>query len=425
MYKYDLTTLNNGLKVASYTMPQANSVALGVWVAAGGRYENMKNRGISHFVEHLLFKGTKTRSAADIKNSIEGIGGVLNGFTSEELTCCLAKVLGRHIGLGMDVLSDMALNASFDQRDVEKERFVILEEVKMYRDHPDQYVYELLGELLWPDQILGVPLIGTFETINSLKREDLVRYRNESYNPANITVTACGNVRHAELEDICRRIFSGRKPKKFHTYAKMKVSQKRFRSNIFKKETEQTHVAIGFHSISRKDPAKYAMELLNIALGANMSSRLFHEIREKRGLAYHISSHVRYYADGGVLSVEAGVDNKKALKAIDLTLGELKKIRKAPITKKEFERAREYYLGHLAFLVEDTADHMLWLGEKIVNEDSPIDIDAVVNNINRVKLEETLELAGGLFRKENLNIAVVGPSGDKEKNAINDIAERF
>ncbi|MDP3789788.1 MAG: pitrilysin family protein, partial [Candidatus Omnitrophota bacterium] len=395
------------------------------WVATGGRYENMKNRGISHFVEHLLFKGTKTRTAAEIKNSIEGIGGMLNGFTSEEVTCYLVKVLGRHLDLGVDVLSDMVLNAKFDPRDVEKERFVILEEVKMYRDHPDQYVYELLGELLWPKQTLGIPLIGTFETIKSLKRDDLVRYRNESYNPANVTAVACGNVRHSSFVAVCDRIFSKAKPQKYHGFDKMKVSQRNFKSNFFRKETEQTHIAIGFHSISRKSPARYAMELLNIALGANMSSRLFHEIREKRGLAYHISSHVRYYADGGVVTVEAGVDTKKAVKAIDLTLKELEKIKKAPITKKEFERAREYYQGHLAFLVEDTTDHMLWLGEKIVTQDEPIDIDVITDNIRKVKLEETLALAAETFNKENLNIAIVGPIEDKEKKAIGDIAGRF
>ena len=425
MYKYGVTTLDNGLKVASYTMPQANSVALGVWVATGGRYENMENRGISHFVEHLLFKGTKKRTAADIKNSIEGIGGMLNGFTSEEMTCYLAKVLGKHLDLGVDVLSDMVLNARFDPQDVEKERFDILEEVKMYRDHPDQYVYELLGELLWPKQTMGIPLIGTFETIKSLKRDDLVRYKNESYNPSNVTVVACGNVRHDDFVGTCSRIFEKAKPKKFHGYEKMRQSQKNFKSNVFRKDTEQTHIAIGFHSISRKNPARYAMELLNIALGANMSSRLFHEIREKRGLAYAISSHVRYYADGGVITIEAGVDNKKMIKAIDLTLRELSKIRKEPITKKEFERAREYYQGHLAFLVEDTADHMLWLGEKIVTQDEPIDIDVVADNIKKVKLEETLALAAEAFRKENLNIAIVGPLEDKEKKAISDIAEGF
>ena len=425
MYKYDVTTLDNGLKVVSCTMPQANSVALGVWVATGGRYENMKNRGVSHFVEHLLFKGTKTRTAAEIKNSIEGIGGMLNGFTSEEVTCYLVKVLGRHLDLGVDVLSDMVLNAKFDPRDVEKERFVILEEVKMYRDHPDQYVYELLGELLWPRQTLGIPLIGTFETIKSLKRDDLVKYRDESYNPANVTVVACGNVRHGSLVTTCDKIFSKTRSRKYHGFEKMKVTQRNFKSNLFRKETEQTHIAIGFHSISRKSPSRYAMELLNIALGANMSSRLFHEIREKRGLAYHISSHVRYYADGGVVTVEAGVDNKKVVKTIDLTLKELEKIRKAPITKKEFERAREYYQGHLAFLVEDTADHMLWLGEKIVTHDEPIDIDVVTDNVRKVKLEDTLALATETFKRENLNIAIVGPIEDKEKKAIEDIAGRF
>ena len=167
MYKYNTKVLDNGLKIIAHKMPQMKSVALGIWIRAGGRYESLKTRGISHFAEHLLFKGTKKRTTTQIKNSIEGIGGSLNGFTSEEVTCYLVKVLGGHLELALDVLGDMVLNAKFDPKDIQRERFVILEEIKMYKDHPDQYVNELLGELMWPNQPLGIPLLGTFETINS------------------------------------------------------------------------------------------------------------------------------------------------------------------------------------------------------------------------------------------------------------------
>ena len=423
MYKYNKKTLDNGLKIIAHKMPQMKSAALGIWIAAGGRYENMKNRGISHFTEHLLFKGTKKRTAAQIKNSIEGIGGVLNGFTSEEVTCYLTKVIGKHIDLGLDVLSDMVLNAKFDPKDIQKERFVILEEIKMYKDQPDQYVHELLGELLWPKQTLGIPLIGTSQTIHSLKRQDLIKYRNKSYNPSNITIVACGDVNWDILLKNCKDIFSRKRVRGFNSFEKMKVSQKVPKTKILMKDTEQTNIAIGFHSICRNDPARYAMNLLNIALGANMSSRLFHELREKRGLAYAISSHVRYYADGGVAAISAGVDNKKISKAIQLILKELSKIKKRPITKKEFKRAREYYLGYLSFLLEDTVDHMLWLGEKVVTGDEPIDAEEIFRRVKKVRIEDILKLATEIFRKENLNIAVIGPVDNKKKEIIKDIAE--
>ncbi len=422
MYKYNKKVLDNGLKIIAHRMPQMKSVALGVWIAAGGRYENIATRGISHFVEHLLFKGTKKRTAAQIKNSVEGIGGMLNGFTSEEVTCYLVKVLRNHLTLGCDVLGDMVLNARFAPKDIEMERFVILEEIKMYRDHPDQYVTELLNELLWPEQTLGIPLIGTHEIINSLKRGDIIKYKEKAYIPSNVTVVACGDVDWHTLIDSCDKIFSGKKKGGIYGYEKMKVSQRKPKTKVLHKETEQTHIAIGFHGLSRQSPARYTMDLLNIVLGAGMSSRLFHELREKRGLAYAIGSHTISYADGGAAAIEAGVDNRKISKAIQLILKELVKIKKKPITKKEFERAREYYQGCLLFALEETVEHMLWLGKKIVTGDEPVDTEEILKRVRKVTIDDILELAAKTFRRENLNIAVIGPTKDKEKETIKEIA---
>ena len=421
MYKYNKKILDNGLKIVAHKMPGMKSVSLGVWIATGGRYESVKQRGISHFIEHLLFKGTKKRTAVQIKNSIEGIGGVLNGFTSEEVTCYIAKVLGEHLALGLDVLSDMVLNARFAPKDIEMERFVILEEIKMYRDHPDQYVYELLSGLMWPKQTLGVPLIGTHEIINSLKRGDIVERKEKSYHPSNITVVACGDVDWHALVSTCDKIFSKAKKGKPSDYEKMKIRGGCPKANILHKETEQTQIVIGFHGLSRRDPARYAMGLLNIVLGGNMSSRLFHELREKRGLAYAISSHAVSYADGGFATIEAGVDNRKISKAVELILKELARIKKDPVTKKEFEMAREYYQGHLSFLLEDTTDHMLWLGEKLVTGDDPVDAEEVLRKVRKVTIDDILRLAKKTFRKEGLNIAVIGPAKDKDRTAITEL----
>jgi len=423
MYKYDKKIFDNGLKVAAHRMPNMKSAALGVWIKTGGRYETAANRGISHFVEHLLFKGTAKRTTSDIKNSIEGIGGILNGFTSEEMTCYLVKIVGRHLALALEVLGDMVLNARFAPRDVETERFVVLEEIKMYRDHPDQYVGELLSELLWPDGPLGIPLIGTRDIIDSLSREDIMAYKEKSYVSSNINVVACGDLDWPSLLDNCERIFSVKKRQSPFGYKKMRISQKRPQTRIARRQTEQTHIAIGFHGLSRKDPARYAMDLLNIVLGANMSSRLFHELREKRGLAYAISSHPTYYADGGTEVIDAGIDNRKISEAIGLILKELSRIKKGRITKKEFERAREYYQGILSFTFEDTLEHMLWLGKKIVTGDRRLEAEKILKEMRAVTIDDILHLAGRIFKKENLNIAVIGPAGDKDKKAIDEMAE--
>ncbi len=406
-------------------MPHMKSAALGIWIAAGGRHENMKNRGISHFIEHLLFKGTKKRSTVQIKNAIEDTGGSLNGFTSEEVTCYLVKVLGKHLALGLDVLGDMVLNARFDPEDIRKERSVILEEIKMYKDQPDQYVNELLSELMWPKQTMGIPLVGTFQTVNSMKRSDLLGYKSRTYTPSSVTVVACGDVDWNVLVDSCRGIFSKRKRGRAYGYKKLEVGQRAPKTRLLNKDTEQTHIAIGFHGLSRSDPDRYAMDLLNVALGANMSSRLFHELREKRGLAYAIGSHVHYYADGGAAFIEAGVDNKKVSTAIRLILKELYKIKNSTITKKEFDRAREFYQGSLMFLLEDTTSHMLWLGKKIVTGDGPIDVNEVLSMVKKVTADDILQAASRVFTKRNLNLAVIGPTAEKERGLLGKITEEL
>lgn len=425
MCEYNTETLNNGLKIIARSMPQMRSVALGIWIATGGRYENTRNRGISHFLEHLLFKGTKKRTTSQIKNTIEGIGGSLNAFTSEEVTCYLAKVLGRHLKLGVDVLGDMVLNAKIDLKDIEKERFVILEEIKMYKDQPDQYANDLMGELMWPKQAMGIPLVGTIDTVNSVTRRDILAYRNRTYSPSSITVVACGDVDWNVLVDSCASLFSGRKTGKANNYNKMKVDQRSPKVKLLNKDTEQTHIVIGFHGFSRNNPLRYAMDLLNVALGANMSSRLFHELREKRGLAYAIGSHVHYYADGGAALIEAGVDNRKVAKAVDLMMKEVSRIKEDPITRKEFERAKEYYLGHLMFLLEDTASHMLWLGKKTVTGDGPIDVNKILSAVQDVTIDDVRDSARRVFRKGSLNIAIVGPAVEKESKRIKEITRAF
>ncbi len=424
MESYKVAHIPGGPTVLAQPMPSMKSVALGIWIRAGGRFETPADRGISHFVEHLLFKGTKKRSVTQIKHAIEGIGGSLNGFTSEEVTCYLVKVLGSHLSLGLDVLSDMVLHATCRERDVEKERTVVLEEIKMYRDHPDHYVHDVLAGMMWRGSLMETPLIGTHETVTAMTRRDLVRYKTRMYTPANSVIVACGDVRWKTLVEASRRAFTkaGTTSRAGH-YPAVKV-RRRPGVRIVHRATEQTHVALGFHAIARGHRAHYALDLLNIILGANMSSRLFHEIREKRGLAYAISSHVSYYRDTGAFIVEAGIDNKKVIRALQLILKEIGRIVSAKVSDRELRRAKEYLRGNLAFTLEKTVDRMLWLGKRMLTNDE-MDHRTIVNRCEAVTAGEIQAIARTVFSPANLSIAAVGPLEAPVQKQISELAAAY
>ena len=416
---YQKTTLDNGLRVVSYNMSSMKSVALGIWVSTGGRYENKKITGISHFLEHLLFKGTARRTTEEIKQSIEGVGGSINAFTSEEFTCYFVKILGKHLSLSLDVLSDMILNATLPPLEIEKERGVIVEEIKMYRDLPGHYVGELLNRLLWPDHPLGRCLAGNIETITAIKRRNIKEYKDKFYNPRNIVIAVCGNIKHDSFVSEVNKYFLKLKPKvKSRFRPAIDAKQHLYKTHFHFKETEQTHISLGVHAIGRNHPDRYILSLLHIILGANMSSRLFQEVREKQGLAYEISSQVKRYQDVGAFVVNAGVDNKKVPRAIGVILGELAKIANKDVGREELRRAKEFYVGQLLLALEDTMEHMFWIGER---ETSLGKLEApreVIAKVNRVRIDNIRRVATKLFRTNKLNLALIGPIKNKAQREI-------
>jgi len=415
---YKQTELKNGTRVVSHHMPHMDSVALGIWIAAGGRYETKAKAGIYHFIEHLLFDGTKKRSGIEIKQAIEGVGGSLNGFTGEEFTCYLVKMLAKHYSLGLDVLSDMVLNAVFKPKNIIKEKGVIAEEIRMYNDLPAHYAVELLDELLWPGHPLGMNLAGTVKSVNSMTIQDIQAYKRKAYTPANIAVVATGALKHEELVDSVSRFFSKTAAGKRLQFKPANIKQDKPRHKLHFKQTEQTHIALGVHGVSHLDPDRFAVSLLHIILGANMSSRLFQEIREKRGLAYAISTHVKKHKDAGAFLVTAGVRNEKAAEALEVTLKMLKKIKQKGVTANELKRAKDYYLGQLLMALEDTAEHMIWMGEQLICIDRIFSAQQILKKVNAVTKEDLSRLAGQLFRAENLNLAVVGPLKEKVKSKL-------
>lgn len=396
-------------------MPNMQSVALGIWIKTGGRYESIANKGISHYLEHLLFKGSKKYSCREIKESIEGLGGYLNGFTSEELTCYLVKIPSRHLELAFDVLSDMVINPVLSNTDTEKEKAVILEEIKMYKDQPQSYVYDLLDELLWPNQPLGAPIIGTSESLCQITRQDLSLFKSRFYTPKNIVVSIAGKLEHNQFVGLVEKIFSRHKAKEINTFSKVSEEQSMPQLKLFDKDTEQTHMALGFRSFARAHPLKHAVGLLHVIMGANMSSRLFNELRENKGLAYEIGTQVKRFYDTGAFVVHAGIDNKKVVEAVELILKELKKAKDKLVSKDEFKRAKEFYLGQLVLALEDTLDHMLWIGEATATLDKTFTLEDIIKEVRRLKREDIRSVACNIFKEKNLNLALIGPLKENQE----------
>lgn len=415
---YKKVVLDNGLSVIMAEMPNMESISIGVWIAAGGRYENMKKSGISHFLEHMVFKGTKSRSCKQLKEAIEGRGGSLNGFTGEEFTCYLAKVLAKHADIALDILCDMTLNPKLDKQDFLKERMVILEEIKMYMDMPSHHVHELLARLLWPKAPLGMPLAGTFDTVSALTQKDLDIYQKNLYNPKNIVIAIAGKPGLGGVIKSIGKYFNGRDTGTRSTYEPLSLKQTSPSADFYFKKTEQTHIAMGLHGFSRFSKNKYSLDLLNIILGGNMSSRLFHEVREKSALAYEISSSVKHYNDTGALVISAGIDNKKVAEALKVIIHVMAVLKKRGCTKEEFGRAKEFYRGQILMLFEETMNHMLWLGEKFSCNDMEYKAADILASIDKIQLEDVQRVARDLFSPGNINLAQVGPASKAVEREI-------
>lgn len=406
---YEVTTLKNGLTVVTAEMPHMTSVSLGLWVGVGGRYEAAQLNGVCHFIEHLLFKGTKKRSALQISQDVEGIGGYLNAFTSEEVTCYHSKARHDRFDELLDVLTDMFLDSKFDPADIDKERNVIKEELTMYLDQPHHQVQELLNETLWPDQPLGRPLTGTPQTLDNLTRSSLVNYQRTNYVAGRTVISAAGRLKHSQVVKAVSRLAArfpqGREP----DFSLADARQTAPRINLFTKKTEQTQLALGIRTCSRHDPRRYALRLLNTILGENMSSRLFQVIREDRGLAYSIYSSSSHFEDSGSMTISAGLDLGNLTKAMALIMHELEKLTHAPASQGELRRARDYIIGQIDLGLESTDNQMMMLGEQWLGYGELVSPEEIKRRVSKVTTAEIRAVARDFFRPEHLNLALVSP----------------
>jgi predicted Zn-dependent peptidase len=406
---YQVTQLKNGLTVATAEMPQMVSVSIGLWVGVGSRYEPAPLNGVCHFIEHLLFKGTKKRSAKEISEAIEGVGGYLNAFTSEEATCFHARASHGRFEQLLEVLMDMLLDSRFAPADIGKEREVIKEEMAMYLDEPQHQVQELLNAMLWPNQPLGRPITGTNRTLAGMKRSHLLGYLRGNYVTGSTVVVAAGRLKHRQVLSAvaryARHFYRGPRPE----FVAVRCKQREPRVHLHTKRTEQTQMALGLRTCSRHDERRYALRLLNTVLGENMSSRLFQVVREDRGLAYSIYSTPSFFADIGDLVISAGLDTDNLTKALGLVLRELRRLRDSAVSPAELRRARDYVLGQLDLAQESTESQMNWVGEQLLGYGRVFGPLELKRSLRQVTPGDIRAVANDFLRPEGLNLALVSP----------------
>ncbi|MBA7610879.1 putative zinc protease [subsurface metagenome] len=412
------TTLDNGLRIITTPMPQTRSVSICIFIGVGSRYETEPQAGVSHFIEHLCFRGTPKRTTArEISEAIEGVGGIINAGTDKELTIFWCKVAQPHLPLALDVLADILRNSRFDPPDIERERQVITEEINMSKDSPSQLVNMLIDELLWPRHPLGRDIAGSKESVAAITRETIVEYLGHQYLPANTVVSVAGAGEHGEMVSAVEQVlgeWSG--PKTRPTYSPYK--EQRFpRLRIEAKDTEQAHLCLALSGLPLLHPKRFTLDLLNVILGEGMSSRLFTEIRDRMGLAYSIHSYAEHFADTGSIAVYAGVEPKNLQVAVKAILEQLSRL-KEPVPQAELTKARELSKGRLLLRMEDSRSVAGWMGGQEILTQSILSVDQVIAIVDAITAEEIRELACELLVSSQLRLAVVGPVADEPLEEI-------
>ncbi|HFD38470.1 MAG TPA: insulinase family protein [Anaerolineae bacterium] len=410
---YDLTTLDNGLRILTATLPHVQSVSLGFFLGVGSRYEPDALAGASHFIEHMLFKGTPRRpTARDIAEAIEGRGGLFNASTGLETTLYWAKVAAAHLPEALDVLSDMLLHAAFDPVELEKERAVIGEEIAYNLDAPDSLAQIRAGELQWPNHPLGREVAGSRESVAALRRDDLLAFRAAHYRPERTILGLAGRVAHQDVVAWARAHLADWEPGQPAAWEPAPPDSRGPRLHVEFKETEQAHLCFSFAALPRNDPDYFALRLLNVILGEGMRSRLFQEVRERLGLAYSVDSYLSAWQDAGAVGIYAGTAASQAQAVVRAVLGELDRLRREPVPPAELRSAQEMVRGRIALLLEDSFAVASWYAQQELLSPEVLEPEEVVARFEAVRVEDVQRLAQAIFRTERLNLAIVGPFAD-------------
>lgn len=404
---YRKSVLPNGIRVVTERMPHVRSVAVGVWVETGSRHEPEERGGVSHLIEHLVFKGTATRSAEQIARTMDSVGGQMDAFTTKEHTCFYVQVLDEHLGLAVDLLTDILLHPRFDGEELEREKSVVLQEIKMVEDTPDDVIHDLFAAQVWAGHPLGRPILGTRDLVTGFSRDAIAAHFADEYLPPRLIIAVAGNVTHDEVVDLFGRGFNG-----YERPAALRAQQPAVilpGVNIVQKTLEQVHLVMGFPGLHHSAPERYALFLLNDVVGGSMSSRLFQEVRERQGLVYSIHSGVQSFADTGTLYLYAATDAPNFSKVLKSTLKELRELKKTGITADELARAKDHLKGSLMLSLESTSSRMNRLAKHELHLGSFLTMDEMLAAIDGVRHEEVQALVTELLDEERLALTTLGP----------------
>ncbi len=409
---YQKQQMKNGMRIVTEEIPYVNSVSVGIWVKVGSRNETPEVNGVSHFIEHMLFKGTEKRSAKEIANSIDKIGGQLNAFTAKESTCYYAKVLDSHFDIALDVLADMFQNSTFLKEEIEKEKGVIMEEINMYEDSPEDLVHDLFTQGVWAGNALGMSILGTEESLNLLDRQKIKDYYNENYIPENIVISVVGNIKHEEVVSKVEKSFGHltSPAKKIALIEKPSFTPVKITKN---KDTEQVHLCIGFEGVDTDSESFYPLLTLNNIFGGAMSSRLFQKIREDRGLAYSVFSYPSSYQDCGLFSIYAGMKPAQLKTVTELIMEEIHETMLRGLTEEELFDSKEQMKGSYTLGLESTSGRMISIGKSELLNDRIYSPAEILEKIDQVDMDSVNTAIKQVFNVEKMGGAVIGSFGNK------------
>jgi len=406
------TTLTNGVQVITEEIPGVHSVSVGIWVHAGSRDEDWEENGISHFVEHMLFKGTKRRSARQIAKEIDSVGGVLNAFTGKEFSSFYAKVLAEHLPIALDLLFDLYLNSTFSAEEMERERQVIVQEINMVEDTPDEYIHDLFSESFWPRHPLGFPILGRLETVEGLKRSRLRDFFTENYMRVQPIFVGAGRLKHEDLLKPVQEALGSIRPRPRQNHRRPPKAHPQIL--VKNKTLEQVHLVLGAAGFSATHPRRYAFSVLNTVLGGGMSSRLFQEIRENRGLAYSVYSFLSSFMDSGMIGVYVGTGEKTLASVLKIIRREMTKLAENSLKSGELRSAKEQLKGNLLLSLESTDSRMGRLAKSEIYFHRFVPTEEIIEGIEKVSADEVADLARQLFQTTLLSLTVLGPVREKD-----------
>ena len=409
---YQKSELKNGIRIITERLDHYRSVSLGIWVGAGSRDEDAGTNGISHFIEHMIFKGTRNRSNLQLAKELDAIGGLSNAFTSKEYTCFHSKVLDKHFAVLADIMSDIFLNSVFDPEHIDKERQVILQEISMVEDSPEEQIHEIFNNLYWVNHPLGMSILGTDETVGAINRDELLDHKRQFYSPSRIIISVAGNIDHERVVDFFKPIFESIEyGEPIPPLTSPKINQTVL---CHYKPLEQVHICLGGKAPNLLNNMRFASTILNTILGGNMSSRLFQEIREKRGLAYSIYSFISAYIDTGILGICAGTDPREVNNVLDVINIEIKKIKEGHITETDLSEAKEHLIGGILLGSENTDSRMLRLAKNEYLFNRYITYEEVVESLQGVRVDEVVQCAREAFTSGNTSLVTLGPFKEDE-----------